>query len=174
MGTQWSFCEAAFPFGIVGSSHAAQGLLSQRQLPASMKMDWQAAGDRAGPGLVTFSCLRSFSVNSRKLICYWHLIIAHHKASDVFVGKPLHFPPHLRPVCIRPLQAFCIRCPPAPKWYWCGSVVSTLDCWYGSWLLFSIAFLYMLTRRRMHIYIPNYTYCFYPEVSFIITFICTF
>ena len=31
------------------------------------------------------------ALNLRKLICCWHLIAAHHKTSDVFMGEPLHF-----------------------------------------------------------------------------------
>lgn len=54
----------------------------------------------------SLSILDSFLVNLRKLICSWHLIIAHHRTSDVFVRKLLHFRPHLRPGCIWQLPSF--------------------------------------------------------------------
>jgi hypothetical protein len=63
------------------------------------------------PGLVTLPFLDSFLLNLGKLICYWHLIIAYHKTSDVFVGKPLYFSPcyHFRLVCsFGVYKAFCI------------------------------------------------------------------
>lgn len=154
MGTHWSFCEAAFPFGVIGSSHKAQGLLSQGQLQVSMKMNWQAAGGRAGPGLVTFSCLDSFLVNLRKLTCYPHLIIAHHKTSDVFVGKPLHFPPILGQFVFGSswLSVFTVQVLSSDGVYWCGSVVNTLDCVCFMAFIIYCFYIHAALFRSMFIY----------------------
>lgn len=113
---------------------------------------WMGRLQRAelAQGLSIFHSMILSCFNLKKLIYYWHLIIAHHKTSDVFIGEPLDFIIIFRSfwaglyLTATELSVFIVYKLPDDSIDHCRSVINIFDYQCISWLLLTIAFIWMI------------------------------